>query len=125
TCNLRSAVSKDFMISGQFDKPNIPKSHDYMVTRPVALRISGPRSVSANGVAGWDWSSRRDGSYWFEIKTPQIHYKVQMDFMEPGKKGYIRLLASHKLTPGVPTIWQLEGLGFCTTAAKVEGKTKQ
>jgi hypothetical protein len=122
TCSVRPPSGPEFTVSGHFEKPAAEAMGN---SRRMSLRIGGPEPVTGSGVAGWMWPFRRDGRYWFEVKTSRFSYNAEMDFIEPGKKGYIRLLSTREPISGSPTIWQLQGLGFCTTTVKREGEAKR
>ena len=112
TCKMRSSAGQDFEAEGRFDAPGVPKSRDHLITRTVALRFSGPLQLSANGTSAMDGL---EGRHWFEIQTADANYKVEMDYIAPGKTGYIKVLSSRKKHGQKPTVWQPAALGFCVT----------
>ena len=112
TCKMRSSAGQDFDAVGRFDAPEVPKSRDHLITRNIALQLSGPLELSANGTSAMDGL---DGRHWFEIQSPDVNYKVEMDYIAPGKTGYIKVLSSREKHSQKPTVWQPAALGFCVT----------
>jgi hypothetical protein len=120
-CKMRSSDGREFVVEGHFDKPNAFSRGQGVPTRPVTITISKPLQFVGSGTALMGWSSDQAGKHVFEIKNPTAVYQVEMDYIEPDQRGYMKILSSTRQAFGGAPLWQLEGVGVCT--AKVS-KTK-
>jgi hypothetical protein len=114
-CKMRSSEGREFVVEGRFDKPNAFSRGQGAPTRPVAITISKPLQFVGSGTALMGWSSDQAGKYKFEIKNPTAVYQVEMDYIEPDQRGYMKILSSTRQSFGGAPLWQFESVGVCTT----------
>src|SRR3546814_17618798 len=114
-CKMRSSEGREFVIEGHFDKPNAFSRGQGAPTRTVTIKISKHLQFEGSGTALMGWSSDRDGWHQFEVRNPSAIYQIEIDYIEPNKRGYRMILSSNRESYGGTPIWQFYG-HVCSSA---------